>query len=179
MEEMEATERKQPSIWKAAMNYGLITGIGIILVTVIFYIMGELANPWANYLGYAVLIIGIVLGIKNYRDNMNNGFITYGTALGTGTLVGLFAAIISSIFSILLFHVIDPAAMQQILVNAELKMIESMPDLTDEQLEAALKMSRTMMQPGLMFVFGVATYTFISFILSLIIAAIMKKNPTL
>ncbi|MFO7977866.1 MAG: DUF4199 domain-containing protein, partial [Bacteroidales bacterium] len=99
-------------------------------------------------------------------------------ALGAGTLVGLFAAIISSAFSVLLFHVIDPAAMQQMLVEAELNMIEQIPQMTDAQLEDALQISRTMMKPFFMFFFGVLSYTFIAFLFSLIIAAFLKRNPT-
>ncbi|MFO7977805.1 MAG: DUF4199 domain-containing protein [Bacteroidales bacterium] len=177
-EEMEQQEQTNPSIWKSTLSYGLLTGFGLVLVTVIFYLAGSLGNRWINFVGYLILVGGIIVGIKSFRDDQNAGVISYGRALGAGTLVGLFAAIISSAFSVLLFHVIDPAAMQQMLVEAELNMIEQMPQMTDAQLEDALQISRTMMKPFFMFFFGVLSYTFIAFLFSLIIAAFLKRNPT-
>lgn len=176
MEEMQVAEPKKPSVVKTAMSYGLFTGIGLILITFIFYIMGELSHPWINYLSMVVLIAGIILGMRAHRMEQG-GFIRYGTALGLGVLLGLFAALVASFFSVLLFHVIDPAAMQQMLNAAELRILESMPQITDEQLELSLRMTERMMRPSTMFVVGILSNTFMALLFSLIIAAFIRKEP--
>ena len=53
-------------------------------------------NKLFTFLTWGIIIGGIVYGIKKYRDGVLKGFISYGSALGYGVLISLFASIISS-----------------------------------------------------------------------------------
>ena len=69
---------------------------------------------------------------------------------------------------------IDSSITDQILKNAEREMEKK--GLPDDQIEQAMEYSKMFMSPGIMFVAGVFFTVLIGFILSLIIAAIMKKD---
>lgn len=162
---------------KNVMNYGAITGLAFIAYAVILFVLGLENSQTAGYLNYIILIAGIYLGTKQYRDQHNNGLITYKNALGTGTLIAVFASIILAVYMYVFMTVIDPDAIDKIRILAEEKMIER--GIPDEQIEMAMGMNSKLMTPGYIALWTVPTFTFIGFILSLIIGAFLKKegNP--
>jgi hypothetical protein len=176
---MDEMENKQPSMLKVAVNYGLLTGVGLIVLTLVFYLAGAVTNRWANWLSYVILIAGIVIGMKAYRDEVLGGFVGYGNALGLGVLVGVIAAVVSSLFGLMLYHVIDPGLMQQALLEAEMRILERMPDITDQQLDQALRFTRVMFRPAIMLFFSIFAMGFMSLIFSLVAAAFVKKEAPL
>jgi hypothetical protein len=58
-------------------------------------------------------------------------------------------------------------------------MIESNPNMTDEQMDMAISIQEKMMSPGILFAISIISTLFIGFIISLIAGLIMKVNkPT-
>ena len=162
---------------KIALTYGAMLGLAAVIVYLLFYFMG--ADPQSKlpgYISYLFTIVAIVYGVKNYRDQDLNGFITYGRSLGTGVLIGLTSGIISGIFMVLMYTLIDPDLTQKMLDIAQQKMSEK--SLTDEQMEMGLKMARKFMSPPFLFIFAVAGTVFMSFIFSLIISIFIKKEQS-
>jgi hypothetical protein len=161
---------------KVGMSYGAIYGLGASVVTFLFYFLGaDLQSKIPQLLGYIILITTIVYAIKNYRDKDLNGAISYGHALGTGVLVGLFGGIITAFFTVLLFTFIDPELIEKIISKATEQMTEK--GMTEEQMDMGIRMTRKFMTPGFLFIFAMIGSAFMSLIFSLIIAAIMKKDP--
>jgi hypothetical protein len=163
---------------KAAMTYGGIYGLAVCVVTLIFYFIGmDLQSSTPRYLTYAILIIAIVMGIKGYRDNNLGGFIPYGKAVSTGTLIGLFGGIITGAFSVLMFTVIDPDLLEKIMVQATEQLEEQ--GQSEEQIEMATNWTRKLMSPLFLFIASVLSSAIMSIIISLIAAAFLKKekNP--
>ena len=68
--------------------------------------------------------------------------------------------------------------MNEILVQAEQAILESNPEISDNELDLALEMTNKFVQPHWMLIFGVLGGTFMGFIYSLIISIFVKKdNP--
>src|SRR6056297_368993 len=104
----EGMNKDNPFI-KMTMTYGLITGLVLIIYTLILYMTNNLLdqNFILGILNYVILIAGIIYGTKSYRDQYLNGYISYGKSLGTGVLISVFAGVIMGIFTYLLYEVID------------------------------------------------------------------------
>jgi len=57
--------------WKNAMNFGAIVGLALIVYSVILFVIGKNESQVAGILNYVILIAGIYIGTKQYRDNFN------------------------------------------------------------------------------------------------------------
>ena len=82
---------------KTILICGLIGG----LISVGWFLLSEqfiksnMSMDTRVYFGYATMILGlsvIFVAVKNYRDNYNNGIITFGKALRIGLLITLIAS---------------------------------------------------------------------------------------
>jgi hypothetical protein len=168
---METTEK---SPLNTGMKYGLYTGMGMIIYSIIFYILGIMPDGAWQLLSYLILIAGIFFGMKYHRDQESGGFMSYGRAFGVGALVSVFCAVIASIYNFIFFAIIDPSYMEKIFQMQEEKLIRQ--GQSEEQIEMAMKMMRDWSSPAMTAVFGFVGFTIAGIILALIIAAIVKKN---
>jgi hypothetical protein len=109
----------------SASKHGVFLGLALILVQTIFYLADIRFDSGLGYLSYLVLIGGLFLSIKAYRDQFNDGFVSYGRAVGYGVLVALLAGVISSVFTFVLYEFIDPNLIDKLLLESENKMIDS------------------------------------------------------
>ena len=170
---MENTEQtKKSSMAVTSFTYGLLTGIGLILITLLTYMFNLTEIRWLSYLTYLVLLAGIILGTIKFRDDDSGGFITYGRALGFGTMVSLFAALISGIFLFVFYKFIAPDAFEQLRILAEQNIIAANPDITDQQLDMAMRMTT----PLMILISSLFSITFIGFVFSLATSAFLKKK---
>ena len=167
-------ETKKETIWKSAMTYGGMTGAVMIIYGVILYVLDLNMSQSLGLINYAILLGGIILGTKNYRDNSLGGSISYANALGYGTLVSAFAALIAAVYTYLLMGVIDPEIIEKMFTLMEEKMMEQ--GLADSQIEMAIEMNRKWMTPAVMTIMVIPTYTFIGFLISLFTAIFLKKE---
>lgn len=163
-----------PSSSKSAMQFGLTLGIALTVISLAVYVLELYEHQWINYLSTVVLIAGIVMGIKNRRNKELGGYISYGSALGYGTLITLFASIISATLSMCYLAFIDDSFIQFTLDQQETQMYEK--GMADEQIEMAMEMTAKFMNPLWMGVMAVVMSTIMGFIISLIVAAFLKKD---
>jgi hypothetical protein len=175
---IQTTMENKRSQAKVAMNYGLLYGLAGIAITLLFYFLGiDMQSKIPMFVGFIALIIFIFTGVKSYRDEDLEGYISYGRSLGTGTLIALFGSIITAIFTVILFTYIAPELPEKILENAQQKFAEG--GMSDDQVEQGLKMTRMFMSPVWLFLFSILTTVFWGFLFSLIISIFTKKegNP--
>lgn len=168
-------DNQQPSKFKSALNFGTILGLVLMLISLLIFVF-ELydQSKWLNWVGTAILVAGIVIGTKKFRDNECGGFISYGSALGYGTMVALFAGIITSFFTYIYLGFIDDGFVQHSLMVAEDDMYnQGMPE---EQIQMAMEYTKKFMSPGVLATFGVLANVFLGFIVSLIAAAFLKNE---
>ena len=165
---------KKSSFWKANLTNGLILGLALIIYSVLLYIFDLNLNKYLGYVSYIIIIAGVILGTKSYRDNNLNGFITYGQALGFGTMLVVVAAVLSAIYTYLFVAIIDPDIIDKILAISEEEMLKK--GMSDDQVEMAQSFSKKLMSPVVMSITGFIGTSIVGFILSLITSAFLKKE---
>ena len=165
---------KNTNIWKNAMNWGLIVGVVMVIFSLIMYFLGLSLEKWVGYISYLIMIAGIVYATIQYRDNVLDGSISYGKALGFGTLVIMFASILSGLYAYVFYAYIDPEMITKMLEMAEEEMVNK--GIPDEQIEMAIEMQSKFMKPGLMSLLSIPSLTLIGFIISLITSIFLKKE---
>ena len=168
---MEQSASKSSTVY----SYGLYLGIASIVFALITYYAGLLGNKTFSYLGYVILIVFIFLGLNHYKTKENNGFLQYGQGLGLGVLISLVGSVVSGVFTYVYLTFIDPAKHTELIrVIQEQQMQAGMTEAQLEQMEGVMGM---MMSPLSMAVMGIVGSVIIGLIISLIVAAILKKDP--
>jgi hypothetical protein len=169
-------EEKPRSSTTHALNYGLITGAILIVFSLILFIANLYMNKGMSFVGYAILLGGMILGTLEYRKKHLNGFMSYGQAFSLGFKIGLFAGIVSSIYMFFFAQYINPGFPQELLDQARQGMMERSGEMTEEQMDQALSMTAKFMSPPMLAVFGLLYYIIFSAIVSLITAIFLKKE---
>lgn len=169
-------ETTKPSLFKPAVPYGLILAGASIVFSLLLYSLNLMMNQGLAYLGYLIMIVVVVLAIKNFKDKHGNGYLSFGQGFQTGLFVVLIASVISAIYTWLFFAYFDPEMVQKMIEMAEEKMLESQPDMPQEQLDTAMKFTKMFMSPAWMAIWGTIWNIVIGIIISLIVSAIMKKE---
>lgn len=167
---------------KSASSLGILFGAIMILQFVVMYILDPdpLENKWmgitTSTLNFLVLpILFIVLGTTNYKNKINEGFINFSDALKIGVSIMAIAALVYSIFSII-FNLIFPEYLDQTMDKTAAVMRASNPNMTDDQIDMAMSVTRKFSSPWISFPVTMAIYCFLGLLYSLIVGAIVK-NP--
>ena len=163
---------------KFAMNYGAVLGLCLVCVAVIFWGLGidEQKSVIPSILNNMVIIGFLVYAISHYRDNANNGFISYAESLKLGTTVAFFSSVIMAFYTFFYITYLNPDMLSNILNMTEQAMLEAKPEISDQELDLALSMTSKFMQPHWMMIMGVLGGTFMGFLFSLIISIFLKKE---
>ena len=173
---------------KFAMNYGAVLGLCLMLLALLFWALGideqQLSSNQPSVIPSIlnnVVIIGfLVYAISYYRDNLNNGVISYGESLKLGTSVAFFSSVIMALYTFIYITYLNPDMLANIMNMTEQAMLDANPEISDQQLDLALSMTSKFMQPHWMMIMGMLGGTFMGFLYSLIISIFVKKeDPTL
>lgn len=171
-------EAKKDNTMKNAMTYGLIMGLGLVVVHVIQYMMDVYKTPfWVSLINYAIIIGVIVYGTIRFRDDELEGYISYGKAMGIGVLISLFASIVYGLYFFLLTSVFDPEYMSKLHAMIEEMYIEM--GMSDDQIEAAMSMVKRFQSPIITVISSVFSFVFMGTIFSLITSIFLKKEKPL
>lgn len=153
-----------------ALTYGLYLGIAAIIFNLITFYGGLIGNKPFSWIGVIIPLIFVFLGLKNYKEKVNNGILKYSSGLGLGVLLSLVGGVVSAIFIYILLSFIDASLMNTILAVTEEQLLEkNMP-------EAAIEQSVKFVTPTMMAIGTVVSTVFFGFVGSLIISAILKKD---
>jgi hypothetical protein len=167
---------------KSGTPYGVLFGVIMILEFVIMYVIGmkSLANTSVgtiiNVANYLILpLLFIYLGCIHYKKNINNGFISFSECLKTGVSITFIAGLIYALFSVL-FNLIFPDFVNEVLDITKAQMITQNPNITDKELEIGLGMVKKFMNPLIVFPVTLVMYSLIGLLYSLLIGAIVKND---
>ena len=163
-----------PSTARVALKWGLITGLALIIYSTFLYTLDLTTSPWLGGLIYIFLIIGLVLGMREYRM-MNGGYMGYGEGVGLGALLSAVAGFLSSAFSVFYTTIIDPGFQARLFEQMREK-LEEQGNISDEQIDSMIEMSQKFQTPGLQFIFGIFWLILVGVVLSLVVAAFIRRN---
>ena len=165
------------SIWKSCFKFGIILGLVYIVISVLFYVMDLTFATWAAIPNIIVGLIVLFLLQRSYRDTCENGFITYGKALGSGMIMFIYAAVLVAIYTYILYAVIDPGLIDKTIAYSTAKL--EAKGLPQAAIDASAKMQEKMMKPWIISLTTIFYSLFSGLIMSLITSIFVAKkgNP--
>jgi hypothetical protein len=169
-------------IKKNGITYGITLGIILALITATMYAIDLklFVSGWIGASTFVIyLVIGILLLVKTKKDF--NGFFSFKDAFTTYFIAVLAALLISTLFSVLLFNVIDPSAKETIsehLIKYMAEMLQKFGTPASAINEALAKMKETSPFSTLEQLKGLAFSLALYSILGLILAAFFKSKTT-
>lgn len=167
-------EEKKQSIGVAALGYGIILGVVVIIFSLLLFVLDVDKQSSLNYLSYVFVLAGIIIVQINYRNKNLGGFISYSKAFTVGFLTMVFYGILMAIFTYIFFVYIDPGAIEELLAASEEGMIER--GMSDQDIDQAMTMVEKMQTPVMLTVWALFGNVLIGLILSLITAIFVKKE---
>jgi MFS family permease len=159
-------EKKQTHI-----IYGFLTGLAMVILSVILYVVGLAFESWSQWLSYIPFFIGLVLNAMNYAK-ANDNYVTYGNVWGSGIKASMIITLVVLAWGIISTFVF-PEMREKGMEMARERMAQK--DMSDEQIDQALQMTQKYFLPFM--IAGVVFGTMIAgAILSAIAAAFPKKK---
>lgn len=170
-------ERAKVPFWMPALIYGAIAGFAGILVSVIFYFLGVATANWTQWAGLLVLVIVMAYCLVAYRKEYLGGFASFGQLFRMALVIGIISTILGTIYSWLLFNVIDPELLEKTRLLAEERVLSN-PRIPEGAEDEVMKRMEKNFQPGRMAINGLIFGTVLSAILGLLLAAFIKRERT-
>ncbi len=171
-------EEKTRTTTVNGIYFGLATGAGLVVLSLILFLTDLLMNRWLSSVGYLILIAGMVYGTLEYRKNYLSGFMSYGKAFSVLFKIGMFAGLVSAIYMFVFAEFIHPGFVQEILEKSREEMLSKNPNLTEEQLEMGLSWAAKFTSPVAMMIIGFLMNLLASAVIGLIAATFLKKEDT-
>jgi hypothetical protein len=169
-------------IKKNAVSYGVLTGIGSVLITTLIYVIDlELFTAWWVSLVSATFYIVVAIILLSKTKKELKDVFTFKDAFTTYFICALIGIIISVIFNIILFNIIDPTAKETIkeitikYMISTLEKFNTPPAAINEAIKN-LQENDQFSIPGLLK--GSLTYIVINSIFGLILAAFFKNKQS-
>jgi branched-subunit amino acid ABC-type transport system permease component len=165
---------------KAPLKFGLIYAGVSIGISLLMFGLGLDKNDTVmkviNFASMAVAGTIIYFGIRERRDLEGNGYINFGKAFSTGFTITLIGDLFTAVYSYLYFTVLNPGMMTYIQMKQEEEMIKR--GMSDSDVEAMAGTMAKWSTPEIYTGFAFLGILVVGLILSLILAAILKKeNP--
>lgn len=178
MEQQIIQEAKKPNLlaFQVAIAFAFYTLALIFILNLIgMGAQGIDAPIWQKalsmVLSYGTFIIAIYYAQYKHKQDLG-GYVTYSRAFSTGFKVAAYAGLFIAILMVLYYKVIDPSALQDI-IDMQIKAVGD----NEQAIKGVQMMSKYM---TLMIAFGSAlTYTLFGLVISLITAAVVKKERPL
>jgi high-affinity Fe2+/Pb2+ permease len=168
----------QGSGMSTKFTYALILSVCGALFNLLMYFTGfqteKLATgQYFQWLGIVMMFVVLWLGIKAVRDEAPAKGMSYGRAVGTGTLIALFSGLISAGYSFVHFKFVNTE-----FADFQIAMLRTQWEargLAEAQMEQAEKFTRAMMGPVAQAILTPIFVTLFGLVCSLIIAAFLKR----
>lgn len=164
---------------KIMIDYGVLLGIISLLLGVLMYVTNNHVAPhWSLGVGgFVIFVVILVLGLKKFKES-KGGFMSLGEALKIGIGIAIISALIGLVWQLVMTNILDPDYADKLMQVQREQIIESQPDITQEQLDSTMEIMSGFSNPALSAAFQILAGIFFGFIVSLIAGLIMKKeNP--
>ena len=159
---------------KFSLRYGALGGIvGIVFGVMLFTMDMHYDRSTAiQAIQFGILAIFVVIGIIQFKK-ANESYLTIGQAIKIGAGVGLIAAVIGTVYFLVLSNVIEPDYMEKAAEIQKVKTFAENPSLTQEQWDQGMEMQKKFFPVFLGI--GVIMSALFGLIIGLITGLITKK----
>jgi hypothetical protein len=162
-------------------TYAVILTVCGALFNLLMYFTGlqteKLATgQYFQWLGLVMMFVVLWLGIKAVRDEAPAKGMSYGRAVGTGTLIALYSGLMSSVYSFIHFKFVNTE-----FADYQLAMIRpkwESAGMGEAQMDQAEKFTRVMLSPVAQAIITPIFVTITGLVCALIIAAFLKRPAT-
>ncbi|HTS42955.1 MAG TPA: DUF4199 domain-containing protein [Puia sp.] len=152
---------------------GIIVSLILIVLSIVIYFSGLYTQTWSQYLGFAILVAGIIWAIINHAKEKVNQ-VTYGNLFGFGFKVAAIITCFMILYTVLAGFIFPD--MKQKIIDIAREKATQRPGVTEEQVDQGMQFFEK--NYTLLLVIGIVFwYLLIGVVSSLIGAAIPKKNP--
>jgi hypothetical protein len=160
-----------------ALKMGLMMGALLIAYSLVLHFTGMITNKGLGWISYALMFIGMFLGVKTYRDSQLGGVMSFGQAFGMGFRIVIYAALLLTAYTYLYYKTFghDMIGVMRDMMLDELAKNEQ---ISESQAETMTEMyNKWVFIPGALAVGAFLGTLFLGTIISLINAAILKRQP--
>jgi Protein of unknown function (DUF4199) len=163
-------------------RYGLFAGLAILALTAIHFFVVMPNSSWetSEFAGYLTMILSMIfvfMGIRYYRDHVNNGFLSFTQGLKLGALIVLIPAVCFALFDILYAKVLNPSWSDEYFGYYVEKIKASTPaDRVDEELQKLQKNKEMFSNPLIQFLLMAVTVYVIGLIVTIISTLTLRRN---
>lgn len=168
-------------IKKNAIKFGLISGAFAILATLLMYLIDYhlFVNMW---IGFGLLAVYLIIGIVQLTELRKDlgGFMSFKDGFTGYFVAALIGILLSTVFSILLFNIIDTETgdlINQALIEFQVENLQKYNVPTDKIKEVVEKLEETPQFSTMGLVKNLGGSLIGSIIFGLILAAIFKRKP--
>lgn len=173
--ETQTQEAPKVSIWTGTLEYAAIMALALIGAYLLFFLV-DMHQHWINSVVSLLAMFGLLTwGMIRFRDQKNRGYISYGRALGAGVLMSVYYGAILGTFNWIFMHYISPETIDITMEQAYNDMVEQ--GVSEAQIKMSLEISEMFFRPYMLVLMGVIGGGILGTLLSLIGAAIAKRNP--
>ncbi|HET7534886.1 MAG TPA: DUF4199 domain-containing protein [Candidatus Didemnitutus sp.] len=127
----------------------------------------------AGWISLLIMIVVLWLGIKAVREESPDKSLSYGQGLGAGVVISAISSVMSAVYTFIHFKFVNPN-----FYDYQLEMLHGQwakKGMSDAQMEQADAMARKFMNPVVSSIFSIVIVLFCGLIVSLILAAILKR----
>jgi hypothetical protein len=167
------------SKWPTALRWGLIIGLAGVALQLLWMTMGWLSfssnlqasNILLQVISFALSVTLMSMGVRQYRDDHQDGYASFGQAFGTGMMIAIVISVITALFFALYMGDIMSEAMNEAIVQ---QFEESGMD--DEEMEQAMEMTKMFSGPVFLTISGFFGSMFNGTLMALLAAVFGKRE---
>ncbi len=132
-------------------------------------------GKWVQWLGMLIPIVVLYLGIRAVRDESPGRTLTYGQRVGAGVLISLYSGLMSAVYTFVHFKFINTEFADYMIEMTRAQWAAK--GLAPSQMDAAEKITRAMLGPGVQAIIAPVITVLIGTIISLVVAAFLATKP--
>lgn len=156
------------------IKWGLIGGTISVIMSLLAYLIGMADSKIFQYMSVLLMVALIIMSLNEYRDKIGSGFASFDELFKVGLLIGLIVGVISVLWFYIYISFIDVDMIPRLLLKTELEL--ETQGLPDKDIKMAMNITKKFMTPFYMSVISIASTLFVSGIIALISALIIKNE---
>jgi beta-lactamase regulating signal transducer with metallopeptidase domain len=161
-----------------SLTYGVIYGLSSAVVLYLFYKLDVQITGVSSLVNLAIAAVCVLVPVNFYKST-NANQLNIANALKIGLVVGLIGGLIYAIYVYFHYSSIDDSMLVRVseeMENARAEMKQQNPQLTDEQVEQAISITKMMASAPAVAIFKFIGALLETFFAALLIGLIKKSN---